>query len=135
LASDDRLILGDFGLVYFEGQANERLSDTIGNVGSRDWMPGWAMGIRIEDLKPTFDISLGKLLWALVCPGKIMQLWYYDDPRFDLEKLFPGAPYIHLAKSLFGKCIVQEDRDCLPNAKALLGQIDEFLLTIDRGEI
>jgi hypothetical protein len=33
----------------------------------RDWMPAWAQGVRIEDIRPSFDVfTLGKLLWSLV---------------------------------------------------------------------
>ena len=38
--SDARLVLGDFGIVYFEDEARARLSDSYENVGSHDWMPG-----------------------------------------------------------------------------------------------
>ena len=34
-----RLILGDFGLVFFTDERHTRISGTIENVGSRDWMP------------------------------------------------------------------------------------------------
>lgn len=66
LDSDNRLILGDFGLVYFKDDQRTRISGTFENVGSRDWMPGWAHGIRIDEVKPSFDVfSLGKLLCCL----------------------------------------------------------------------
>jgi len=44
------LVLGDFGLVFFADEERTRVSDTLENVGSRDWMPAWAMGMRVEDL-------------------------------------------------------------------------------------
>jgi hypothetical protein len=47
VADDGHLVLGDFGLVIEPGAADGRLTDTYENVGSRDWMPGWAMGLRI----------------------------------------------------------------------------------------
>ena len=63
LDSADNLVLGDFGLVFFTDELHTRISGTLENVGSRDWMPAWAMGMRIEDIKPSFDVfSLGKLL-------------------------------------------------------------------------
>ena len=64
LGSQDNLILGDFGLVFFNDPQRTRVSGTWENVGSRDWMPPWAMSMRIEEIKPTFDVfCLGKLLW------------------------------------------------------------------------
>src|SRR5712664_465948 len=61
------LVLGDLGLVYFLDDKHLRVSDTFENVGSRDWMPGWAMGIRIKDVSPAFDVfGLGKVLWAML---------------------------------------------------------------------
>ena len=71
LDAEDNLILGDFGLVFFTDQQRIRLSDTFENVGSRDWMPGWALSMRLEDIKPSFDVfSLGKVLWSMVS-GKL----------------------------------------------------------------
>lgn len=82
------LVLGDTGLVFFTDDRRTRVSDKIENVGSRDWMPGWAMGMRLEDVRPTFDVfALGKLLWAMVSGKPILRLWYYHDPEFDLLSL------------------------------------------------
>ena len=55
IADDGSLVLGDFGLVHFEDEGHTRLSDIWENVGSRDWMPPWAMGVRVEDVRPSFD--------------------------------------------------------------------------------
>ena len=35
------LILGDFGLVYYEDKDHKRLSKTFDKVGTSDWMPPW----------------------------------------------------------------------------------------------
>ena len=42
LDANNNLILGDFGLVFFLDDQRTRISETLENVGSRDWMPGWA---------------------------------------------------------------------------------------------
>lgn len=132
LDANDNLVLGDFGLVFFSDEKHTRVSGTFENVGSRDWMPGWAFGMRIKDIKPTFDVfSLGKLLWAMVSNKPILQLWYFDRPQFDLEEMFPNAPSIKLANQLFTKCIVQDEENCLPDATALLEEIDKVLSMID----
>ncbi|MFH1109031.1 MAG: protein kinase [Planctomycetota bacterium] len=132
LSSKDDLVLGDFGLVYFVDDARSRLSGTFDNVGTRDWMPGWAMGQRIDDVLPSFDVfGLGKLLWAMVCGQPFLRLWYFNREGFDVERLFPNSQYIGLANQLFRYCIVEDEGDCLPNAGELLGQIDRVLRIIE----
>lgn len=134
LNSNNNLVLGDFGLVFFTDEQHIRISETYANVGSRDWMATWAMGIRIEEIKPTFDVfSLGKLLWAMVSKVPILQLWYFEIPKFNLEQMFPDAPYVNLVNVLFKKCIVEYEKDCLPNATALLEEVDKTLSIIDKN--
>ena len=133
LDSDDNLVLGDFGLIYFTDPQHTRLSGKWENVGSRDWMPGWTMGM-IEDIKPTFDVfCLGKLLWAMVSNKPILRLWYFHKDDFNLESMFPDAPYINLANRLFEKCIVEDEEHCLPDATALLEGVDELLSIINKN--
>jgi len=94
-------------------------------------MPPWAMG-RIEDIKPTLDVfSLGKLLWAMISDTPILQFWYFDRPKFNLKKQFPNTPSISWANKLFKKCIVENEKDCLNDATALLKEIDNVLSVID----
>lgn len=128
-----RLVLGDLGLVHFIDQDQTRLSDTFENVGSRDWMPAWAMGMRLEDIRPSFDVfSLGKLLWSMVSGKPVLQLWYVHDERFELEKMFPNTPDISWARQILDKCIVEKEQDCLANAKELLGLVDTVLAALER---
>lgn len=125
---DYNLILGDFGLIFFMDDNKTRISKTLENVGSRDWMPHWAYGVRIEDVKPTFDVfCLGKLLWALISGQPKLLLWYYYKPQNNIEKLFPNAPFINLINPLFKKCIVENEENCLSDANALLIEIDKIL--------
>lgn len=134
IGSDDALVLGDFGLVYFEDSSHTRLSETIGNVGSRDWMPPWAMGMRIEELTPTFDVfSLGKVLWSMISGQRVLNLWYYDRPQFNLVTMFPESPSMLLANKIFQECVVQEHEHCLPSAADLLTEIDSRISQIERG--
>ncbi|MGA2254787.1 MAG: protein kinase [Thermoguttaceae bacterium] len=137
ISASGELVLGDFGLVFFNDEHHTRLSGTIENVGTRDWMPAWATGMKIEDVKPTFDVfSLGKVLWAMLSGKPFLRLWYWEDPEFNLEQLFPQCPYIGLANQLLAKSVVQHERDCLPNASRLLSEVDKMLLIIQReGEI
>ena len=132
LNSSNDLILGDFGLVFSVDNQHTRFSETYENVGSRDWMPPWAMGMRIEEVKPTFDVfSLGKVLWSMVSGKPILQLWYFNKKSFDVEKMFPDSRAIKLANELFAKCIVENEEKCLPDAGALLEEIDSILSIID----
>lgn len=132
LNSNNELILGDFGLIYFEDNQRTRISDKYENVGSRDWMPAWAMGMRIDDLKPNFDVfTLGKLLWSMVSGKAILQLWYFRRDKFNVEKMFPNSRTIKFANPLFEKCVVENEDDCLKNAKMLLSEIDEILKRIE----
>ncbi|MBC7821183.1 MAG: protein kinase [Planctomycetaceae bacterium] len=134
IGNDGTLVLGDFGLIFFEDDGHTRLSATFENVGTRDWMPGWAHGLRVDEVRPTFDVfSLGKVLWSLISGMKTLQLWYFDKPRFDVEKLFPDSAYINLANELFKKCIVEEEADCIPSADDLLSEVDRALSRIQRG--
>jgi len=131
---DNDLILGDFGLVHFEDEKHTRISNTYENVGSRDWMPGWAMGIRIEDVKPTFDVfSLGKLLWSMISGKPILPLWYFDKDSYNVEKLFPNSRKMRLVNQLFAECIVEDEQSCLQNASELLQHIDKTLASIELG--
>ncbi len=73
--ANGNLVLGDFGIVFFDDPAHTRLSATFENVGSRDWMPGWAYSVRIEAVKPAFDVfSLGKVLWAMISTKPVLPL-------------------------------------------------------------
>lgn len=127
------LILGDFGLVFFDDDKT-RYSATFENVGSRDWMPGWAYGMRIEDVRPTFDVfSLGKIIWSMISGQPILQLWYYDKPSNDLETRFPDQPEMALVNDLLSKCVVEDESNCLSDASELLKEVDNTLNRIRVG--
>ncbi len=124
----EQLVLGDFGLVFFEDPGHTRISSTYENVGSTDWMPPWATRMRIEDINPSFDVfSLGKTIWAMVSGEPILLLWYHRNPEFNLEKIFPNRPEMALLNGLLDKCIVQYEQNCLENADLLLKEIDSLL--------
>ncbi|MDE2058182.1 MAG: protein kinase family protein [candidate division NC10 bacterium] len=128
----DNLVLGDFGLIYFVDTQRTRISDKWENVGSRDWMPGWAMGMRVETITPAFDVfCLGKVLWYMVSGLPILRLWYFESSEFNVETKFPEARAIEWANPLLKKCIVEHEKDCLPDASRLLAEIDQVLSLID----
>jgi len=131
LDSNNNLILGDFGLVFFNDDKHTRISETFENVGSRDWMPAWAQSIRIEEISPAFDVfSLGKLLWAMVSKNPILPLWYFDRPENNLEQMFPKDQTMKFANELFKNCIVEHESDCLPDAEALLNEVDQTIYKV-----
>jgi len=134
---DDHLVLGDFGLVFFTDDSYTKLSKTWDSVGRSDWIPCWALSLRIDEIKPTFDVfCLGKLLWSMVSGSPDLPLWHYDQPEFNLETKFPHRHSIRLANYLLSKCIVESEKNCLPDATALLKMIDEVLSLIDsHGEV
>ncbi len=122
-----QLILGDFGLVFLEDNET-RVSETFENVGSRDWMPGWAYGIRVESVKPTFDVfSLGKVLWSMISGRPLLQLWYFDRASNCVATMFPNDSNMLLINDLLSKCVVEEEKDCLDDASVLLSEIDKTI--------
>lgn len=132
--SDNNLVLGDFGLVFFADEQHTRISDTLENVGSRDWMPGWVQGMRIEDIKPAFDVfSLGKLLWSMISGKSFLRLWYFKDPEFNIENIFPNNPLMKLINLLLEKCIVERENNCLVDTNELLEEVDKTLSIIENN--
>lgn len=132
--SQGGLVLGDFGIVSFHDPQHTRISDSYENVGSRDWMPGWAMGIRLDDVTPAFDVfSLGKVLWSMIAGGTKMQLWYYDHDAFNLERKFPGDERMALVNQLLlSGCVVERERDCCRSAPELLPHVDRAIAAVRR---
>jgi serine/threonine protein kinase len=131
--SSGKLVLGDLGLVYFADEKRTRISSTFENVGSRDWMPAWAMGMRLEDVRPSFDVfSLGKVLWSMVSGKPRLQLWYLHEERFELETMFPQSTDVRWARQILDRCIVERERDCLANAGELLRLVDTVLPAVRR---
>ena len=101
------------------------MTETFENVGSRDWMPGWAMGLRLTDVQPNFDVfSLGKVLWAMISGQPILPLWYHRDPKFNLGAMFPGNESIAFVQTILDKTVVEKPTDCLTNATELLASVD-----------
>lgn len=133
LSVDNRLVLGDLGIVFFSDPAHTRVTDSYENVGSRDWMPGWTMGRRIEDISPSFDVfCLGKVLWAMLSGRILLPLWYLHDDEFELDKMFPKDESIRWARVILDPCIVEKERDCLKDASQLLELTNDVLSAVRR---
>ena len=119
-----RLVLGDCGLA-FKREIADRMTETFENVGSRDWMPAWAMGLRLTEVQPNFDVfSLGKVLWAMIAGQPILRLWYHRKPQFNLGEMFPDNESIAFAQKILDRTVVEEPTDCLKNATELLASVD-----------
>lgn len=131
VAEDDRLVLGDLGLVFFADENRTRVSDSYENVGSRDWMPPWAHGTRLEDVNPTFDLfGLGKLLWAMLSGRTILRLWYHNRPEYSLEKMFPDDDSIAWANVVVDRCVVENEENCIEDTDSLLKIVDDCLRAV-----
>ncbi|MCH8305876.1 MAG: protein kinase [Candidatus Marinimicrobia bacterium] len=128
------LILGDFGLVYYEDKDHTRLSKTFDKVGSSEWMPPWGNTMKIEEVRPTFDVfSLGKLIWTMISGIPSLPYWYWDKEEYDLTKMFPDNSKMWLVNQLFEKSVVEEEKDCLSNAKVFLEEIDKTIIILGNG--
>jgi serine/threonine protein kinase len=141
LASDGRLVLGDFGIVIFRN-TDQRLTDTYERVGSRDWMAPWANTpnrLALEEVNPTLDVfPLGKVLWCMVSGQPNLEYWYFDQaargsrPANNLEHLFPDDPAMPIVNEILAKCVVQYEESCLKSASELLELVNTAIGRIRR---
>ncbi|MGB7219972.1 MAG: protein kinase [Vicinamibacterales bacterium] len=131
VGDDGRLVLGDCGLaIKLQGQ--ERLTTTYEKVGTTDWMPGWALGMRLEDVKPSFDVfSLGKLLWSMVSGRERLRLWYFKKREFSLTHMFPDNNQMEVVNDILAKTVVEEPEHCLASATEMLEAVDEAISAIE----
>jgi serine/threonine protein kinase len=125
--SGDKLILGDFGIVY-NPLHSDRLTMTAERVGPRDYMPPWAdTGDRLEDITPAFDVyMLGKLLWCMLAGKMKLPREYHHRTGYDLEQIFPGTDF-RVANEILDVCVVEHESECLKNADELLEKVDRAL--------
>src|SRR5262249_15518751 len=130
-------IVGDAGLVFFQQDRSgiSRVTETFENVGTRDYMPAWAMSQRIDDVRPTFDVfSLAKLIWAMVAGRIACPLWYIHRPDTDLETLFPDQPEMRWSRKILDNCVVEFEADCKAGtANDFLMMVDAFIKVLERG--
>ena len=128
-----RLVLSDFGIVFRE--ADQRPTELVERVGSRDWMAPWGhIGMRVDDVKENFDVfPLGKVLWCMISGRPMLPFWYFDKPQFDLTRMFPGDPSMHAINAILANCIVQEEEACWTSARDLLVAVDSTLEMLAHG--
>ena len=67
----------------------------------------------------------------------LLPLWYHRRAEYDLSRLFPIDPNVHLINGLLDGCIKENEEDIgYPDAMALLTQIDLLLEIMKRdGEL
>ena len=134
VAPRGHLVLGDCGLA-FKVENQERLTLTWENVGTRDFQPPWTYGMRLVDVRPTFDVfSLAKVLWAMVSGRPTLPLWYFDHENNDLRQMFPNEPGVHFVHEILAKCVVEfEEEMKLRDASELLDEIDTAIAALSHG--
>jgi serine/threonine protein kinase len=136
LADDGRLVLGDCGLA-FKLEAQDRLTLSFENVGTREYQPPWTYGMRVEDVKPNFDVfGLSKVMWAMISGKPRFPLEDFDRPPHDLRVMFPNDDGILFVHRILGKCVVRREEDCaISNAGALLTEIDSAIGALSAGAV
>jgi len=133
--SAGQLVLGDAGLAFYLEENSDRLTETLENAGSRDWMASWLMGQR-SVIEPTADIfSLGKVLWWMLSGQPKLRLWYHrEEDESNLEKLFPGDDRMQRINRLLDCIVVQhEAKMTIRTARDLLARVDDELKAVRDG--
>lgn len=133
VADQHELLLGDFGIVFLPNQA-DRLSFTGESVGPRDFMPPWVLMDDLPTITPAFDVyMLGKVLWCMVSGRLRLHREDFLDTRFDLTKLYPGDPDMHVVNKILSKCVVSREKDCLASAQELFLMVGGLSEIVQRG--
>ena len=136
IGSQDESLLGDFGIVFLPDQP-ERLSLTGKSVGPRDFMPPWVFLDEHPVIKPAFDVyMLGKVLWCMITGKLKLHREDFREPQFDVTKIYPHDPDMHMIDQVLKKCVVPREKDCLPSAQDLLEIVQTFAYMVERdGQI
>src|SRR5262249_43876704 len=136
LSRSGDLVLGDVGIVFWSDEKHQRLTETYERVGSRDWMAPWAnRGRRLANINATFDIfPLGKLLWSMLSGEHELPYWYWDQPDYDLTRMFPNDPAMYTINTrILRDTIVQFEPQCVQTASELLVRVRAVASLIERG--
>lgn len=129
-ASGD-LVLGDFGVVFFQDAAGERLTTTFERVGSRYWMAPWADDnhrLALSEIDYSLDVfPLGKVLWSMISGRNGFPYWEYDQGPNNLEEMFPGDPIMTQVNRILAKCVVRHQKGCLPTLEPLMAEVNGLI--------
>lgn len=130
IAQDGRFVLADMGLAFFLEDDGDRLTNTGSNIGTRAWMPPWAINRRVEDVTPDFDVyGLGKVLWA-ICTGILQPPVDYDAAAITKLNDLPHGRILH---SLVSRAWRRDGEPGFRDAIEMLGAIDELSETTPGG--
>ena len=131
VAASGNLVLGDFGIVFFQEASAERLTTTYERVGSHYWMAPWAyrnVKLEFSKISPALDIfPLAKVLWSMIAGQNGFPYWEYAREENNLENLFPNDPVMPLVNRILSTCIVREEQQCDSSAETLRGRV-EYLI-------
>jgi serine/threonine protein kinase len=136
IASEGRLVLGDFGIVFFR-DGHDRATTTFEKVGTSYWMAPWAYKnkrLAIDQIDSTLDIfPLAKVLWPMIAGLDGFSYWRYARDENNLEQMFPDDPLMPLInRNILARCIVEEEPDCTLRAHGLLDEIDKLIVQARR---
>ncbi|HTW88437.1 MAG TPA: protein kinase family protein [Candidatus Binataceae bacterium] len=134
IAADGRLVLGDFGIVFFEHGDRTRLTATFEKAGTTMWMAPWAVtGRRVDDVNATFDVfPLGKLLWTMVAGERYLPVYQtHRGEGYKLRDRFPDRIGMEEINSILDKCVVLQERECLQDAGQLRKQVDAVIQDLE----
>lgn len=125
LAEDQRLILGDMGLVLRSD--GDRHTQAGMNVGTALAMPPSLVNVELDQFEPAFDVyCLAKVLWSMVSGIVDTELPVTFTPD---RTAFEGscASGMEHVEDLLRKSLVYDHHDGLPDAHALLGEVDSAI--------
>jgi serine/threonine protein kinase len=130
VATDGRLVLGDFGVVFLQGP--ERLTSTSERVGSHYWMAPWACKnerLRMDQVTQSLDLfPLAKVLWSMISGRNGFGYWEWNRHENNLEAMFPDSPMVALVnREIISKCVVREEEDCIKHSAFLLQVFDALI--------
>jgi serine/threonine protein kinase len=110
--------ISDFGICLV---ANEnRLTSTSEAVGPRFYMAPELEDGKNLNVSPSSDVySLGKILYFILSKGKIFSREKYNQPKFNLSKIF-NDPRHEIFSKLFGRSISAHLHERYKNASELL---------------
>ena len=97
-------------------------------------MPPWVLLDDQPAINPAFDAyMLGKVLWCMVSGKLKLHREDFRDRRFDLTKLYPNDPHMHIINTILEKTVVAREGDCLRSAQDLWLMVGALLEMMERG--
>ncbi len=131
VAESGELVLGDFGIVFFQESSGDRLTRTVERVGSHEWMPPWAYPrVRLEagEVGAALDLfPLAKILWSMIAGRNGFPFWEHRRDETNLERLFPRDPAMPLVNRILDKYVVREQVECDLSAYTFRARVDDLI--------